>query len=425
MTPNLPPQRRKNLRTSRCLLVALLSLLPLSATPAPLHSDVRPEVPTSVDNDRNIERLRSAYSLFPYDEEIRSRLAAAYVERGKSLLERKQFDAAADSFGLALEIYPDSREFAVMRGIALYGGKRYDEAAIVLDQLVTSGENSVVALYYLGRVRYDTGDLAGALELWDRVIALDPGNKGVRDIAEKARRESAVESRMGKDYRAMFVVSYDEGTKSNLADNVLEDLESAYVKVGSDLDYYPTVRIPVLLYTRKDYQVVTAGPEWSGGLYDGKVRLPIGGASAITPMLRGVLFHEYAHVVVGELTRKNCPSWLNEGIAEVEGRTAYSPPLDALAAAAQSGKLLPVADLEKPLLGLNSGEAALAYQQSYHLVRFMIASYGWHKIREILVNLGSGMTIEKAIAATFADFGLDYRGIVREWQDALLKEYGK
>jgi hypothetical protein len=59
------------------------------------------------------------------------------------------------------------------------------------------------------------------------------------------------------------------------------------------------------------------------------------------------------------------------------------------------------------------------------MVRFMIASYGWHKIREILVNLGEGMTIEAAIVKTFADYGLDYQGLVREWQAATLKEYGK
>ncbi len=58
------------------------------------------------------------------------------------------------------------------------------------------------------------------------------------------------------------------------------------------------------------------------------------------------------------------------------------------------------------------------------MVRFMISAYGWHKVREILVNLGSGMTIEAAIAKTFADYALDYQGLVQEWQAQALKEYG-
>ena len=101
---------------------------------------------------------------------------------------------------------------------------------------------------------------------------------------------------------------------------MLKALERAYNRVGTDLSYYPSVRVPVILYTKKDYRSLTASPEWSGGLYDGKIRLPIGGAAHMTPMLRGVLFHEYTHVVVRELTKGNCPSWLNEGLAEYSGR---------------------------------------------------------------------------------------------------------
>ena len=129
-----------------------------------------------------------------------------------------------------------------------------------------------------------------ALDAWDKALALDPGNKLIIEMADKARREATVESGMGKDFRSMFVISYDEGTMSDLADDVLKALESAYNRVGSDFSHYPSVRIPVILYTRKDYRNVTAGPEWSGGMYDGKVRLPIGGTREITPMLRGVLF---------------------------------------------------------------------------------------------------------------------------------------
>ncbi len=375
--------------------------------------------------EKALEQLQKTFSLFPYNEAVRKNLAAAYAAVGNRQMERKQFDEAADNFDHALKLFPDNREFGTLKGIALYSGKRFDEAAIVLDQTRQSGGETAAILYFLGRVYYDTGNLAGALEAWNSALNLEPGNKAIRELAEKARREYVVESPMEKGYRSMFVISYDEGTKSDLANSVLEALETAYNSVGSDFFYYPTVRVPVILYTRKDYRSLTASPEWSGGLYDGKVRLPIGGAHDITPMLRGVLFHEYTHVVVGELTRKNCPTWLNEGLAEFEGRKEYDSPLAALEAAAKTGSFLSFAGMEKSLLALNSKDAALAYQQSYAMVRFMISSYGWHKVREILVNLGEGMTIETAIARVFADYGLDYPGIVREWQAATLKEYGK
>lgn len=376
------------------------------------------------DYEKSLDQLQKAFSLFPYNETIRNKLAAAYENTGQRQLKRKLFDEAAGSFDRARELFPDRQEYGIQRGIALYLGKRYDDAAYELERDRHDGGDNAVLLFYLGLIRYDTGNLAEALDAWDKALALDPDNKTIREMAEKARRESAVESRMEKGYRSIFDISYDGGTRPDLADAVLKALESAFNGVGSDFSHYPSVRVPVILYTRQDYRSLTASPEWSGGLYDGKVRLPIGGVDEITPMLRGVLSHEYTHVVVRELTNDNCPSWLNEGLAEVEGRKEYDPPLTALEAAAKTGGFLPFASLEKSLASLTAKDAQLAYQQGYAMVRFMISAYGWHKVREILVNLGSGMTIEAAIARTFADYGLDYQGLVREWQAQMQKEYG-
>ncbi len=404
-----------------------LSALPGSQSPAGdpyLLNDSALELIRRGDYEKALEQLRNASSLFPYDESIRKKLTAAYVTIGKRQLEQKQFDEAAVNFDNARKLAPDNQDYGILRGIALYSGKHYDEAIIELDQARQNGEDNVALLFYLGRAYYDSGILAKALEAWEKALLLEPGRKSISEMTAKVRREMAVESRMNKGYRSMFVISYDEGTRSDLADAVLEALEDAYNRVGSDLSYYSATHVPVILYTRKDYRSVTAGPEWSGGLYDGKVRLPIGGTKEITPILRGVLFHEYTHLVVGELTKGNCPVWLNEGLAEVEGRKEYNPPTPELEKGAKTGGLLPFSTLEKSMLSMAAKDAALAYQQSYSMVRFMISAYGLHKVREILVNLGSGMRIETAIAKAFADYGLNYEGLVHEWQESIQKEYG-
>lgn len=405
----------------------LLFLFPfvVVASPPPADNPAAPRNSVQGDPVKSLEQLQNKFRLFPYNEVVKRDLASAYSAVGQRQLKQKQFDEAADSFEQARVLFPDHQDFSVMRGVALYLGKRYDEAAYELERARLTGGDNVQLLVYLGRVCYDTGDLAAALDAWDRALELDPGNKGIREMIEKARRESAVESGMGKGYRSMFVISYDEGTMSDLADSVLKALEEAYNRVGSDLSHYPSVRVPVILYTRKDYRSVTTGPEWSGGLYDGKVRLPIGGAKALDPILRGVLTHEYTHVVVRELTKGNCPSWLNEGLAEVEGRTEYNSPLALLEAAAISGKFLDFTSLEKSLLGMNSKDAQLAYQQSYSIVQFMISSYGWYKVKEILLDLGEGRDIGAAIATVFVDYGLDYKGLVQEWQAKIMKDYQK
>jgi hypothetical protein len=219
------------------------------------------------------------------------------------------------------------------------------------------------------------------------------------------------------------MITYDAEMKSDLAGDILSTLEDAYNSVGRDLMLFPTGRIPVILYTRKDFRTVTEGPDWSGGLYDGKIRLPIGGADQLSARLKGVLFHEYTHVVVQELTHGNCPTWLNEGLAELEGRKMYDHPLSELARVVKSGAYIPISRLEGGFTSLGSREAALAYQQSYSLVRFMVNAYGWPKIGELLQQLGTGRKTTDAMKKVMGDFGLDYEGVIDEWRTQLKKEY--
>ena len=56
--------------------------------------------------------------------------------------------------------------------------------------------------------------------------------------------------------------------------------------VGRGLSYYPDHEIQVILYSGQQFQEVTDAPGWSGGIYDGKIRIPIGGIEQETPGLR-------------------------------------------------------------------------------------------------------------------------------------------
>jgi len=414
------------------LLTAALGLLLLShPTPGDCAGDPftfntsSRELMKKGEYEKAIEQLQDELNLFPYLENVKNNLAGAYAALGKRHLEQKKFDEAAENFDRAMKHFPESLDFAIMRGIALYSGKRLDEAAIVLEQARNKIENNAVILYYLGRIRYDTGNLPEAIDLLGKALILDPENKGIAELLEKARRQLPTESRMKKEVGAKFVISYDEGSKSDSADEVLKVLDTAYNRVGSDLFHYPVATIPVILYTRQEYQIATDSPEWSGGQYDGKIRLPIGGMSKMNPILRRVLTHEYTHVVVGELTKNNCPGWLNEGLAEVEARKELDSPLAALETATRSGSFLPFSSLEQSWTSLDSKNIMLAYQQSYSIAKFMVSNYSWHKVREILVNLGDGMSIDRSIAKALRDYGLDYNTIVLAWQEQIASEYKK
>lgn len=417
---------RSVLRHCRFLLPApflLLATVAVANDPFSLNN-YAVELQSRGEHEKALEQLQKAFSLYPYDQTLRRNLAEAYTFVGERHLAASRFDEAIASFDQARELFPDVPRYYVLRGIAFYYGKYYDAALNELQRAQGLGGDTPEILYFTGRVQYDTGNLQAAIESWEKALTLNPGMKSTRELLEKAKREQSVEGGMDRGYSSRFVVSYDAGSTTTLAREILDTLEDAYNQVGSDLSHFPTARIPVILYTKKDYRVVTAGPDWSGGLYDGKIRLPVGGATDLSPQLKGVLFHEYSHVVVQELTRGNVPTWLNEGIAELQGRRLFNHPMAELGRVAKSGNPVSTDFLTKPFIGMDTRQAGLAYQESYALVNFMVQSYGWHKVREILLLLGGGEKIESAVGKALADFGLDYQGVMREWQSYMAREFG-
>lgn len=375
--------------------------------------------------EKALEQLQNALRLFPYDIPLRRTLAETYALLGQSRVSTGRYEEAARMFDSARELFPEVQRYRVFSGFALYLAKQYDAAIIELDKARGLGGDTAELLLYLGKAHYDNGNLTSAIEVFDKALETQSGHKEISSLAAKARRELVVEGKMDKGFSSRFVVSYDAGDRSNLADSILDLLESAYNRVGSDLNHFPNVRIPVLIYTRKDYRSLTNSPDWSGGLYDGKIRLPVGGATEMNEILRSILFHEYTHVLVQDLTSGNCPVWLNEGLAEVEGRRELNRPLTELENAVREKTLLPLPQLEHSFSSLPAKSASLAYQQSFSLVRYLISAYGWHKVKDILLVLGTGKKIPVAVSTALADLSVDYNGLYQEWLSSLEKEYAR
>jgi tetratricopeptide (TPR) repeat protein len=365
-----------------------------------------------------LDELKSGFALFPYNETLRSDLAVAYAQIAQRDMKAGRYAEAAEFFGQARELYPSELRFSLLRGVALYMGKNYDQARSELQQAGDGAE----PLLYLGEISYDTGDLPAALAYWRQALALEPQNGTLKKLITKAERELPVEEKMDKGYSSMFDISYDAELPPGLAAEVLDALESAYNSVGTDLGLFPTTRIPVLLYTKSDYSSVTAGPDWSGGLYDGKIRLPVGGLSKMNPQMRSILFHEFTHVLVAELTHGNIPTWLNEGLAQIEERKEFSHP--SMPSGAPPKGELSLAKLSGSFIAMDREEAGLAYQQSYSLASFMVTRYGWYAIQGMLKKLGERATLESAVKQSLSDWSLDLPGVMQEWRESQPKRAG-
>ena len=395
---------------------------PVFANEPLLQNNYAVELLQNKEYEKALEYFQDAYHLYPNDLTIKKNLAFAYVMVGEQFMGKGRFAEAADKYDHAGELYPDDPKLKLLRGIALYALKDYDNARFEFDRAIALGGETPETLFHLGRVYYDTGETDRALQLWEKALQLAPDNQDLQAILEKTRREAAVESAMGKGHGGKFLVTYDTAVPRDTADRIIDLLEGYYNSVGYDLGRYPQAKVPVILYARKDYKNITSSPDWSGGVYDGKIRIPADAIGEISPRIRATLRHEYTHAVVYDMTRGNCPVWLNEGLAEVEGRMEYDTPIVEAPRALKDGTFKPMKSLEGSFIGLERKSALLAYEQSYLMVKFMIKSYGWHKIQELLNALGSGLDIGAAFVKALGEYGLDYQKAQDEFMESVRKD---
>ena len=348
--------------------------------------------------------------------QLSSLFAIAYLGQGYQLLAIREFNAARDSFRSGRSYNEEDVRLWRGEALTLYTQGKYSEAASLLDQaLGIDPQNSHVYLL-LGKAYYADGRLDEAVDALQRSLEYG-GGENVSGFLDKVRRERQIEADMQEEYRGHFQLSFEDGEHaSTIASEIMETLEDAYLEVGSDLAYYPDIRVPVLLYKHRDYASVTRSPDWAGAVYDGKIRLPLAGMQAVDKRLVAILYHEYMHVLVHFMAGGNVPVWLNEGLAEIAGRRIISTPLVDLPAAVESGQLLDWQTLASPFSGLADTRIPLAYEQSYSLASFMVESYGWHNMTELLKSLGKRQEWTVAVADVYREYGLDWPAIQDEWQ---------
>lgn len=408
-----------------CLFIILFLTISFSVNAAPIdndpliHSSYAHELMLRGDYDKGLEQLRTAYLMFPLNETLKRNLAEGYAVYGHSFFKRQQYEQADENYVKAMELYPDEPGYALLRGICNYHLKKYDVAKYELERARRQKNDSVEIFYYLGLTLYENDDRLQAIERWEEGLKLAPARKELVALLEKARKEMAVEATMDRGHSSRFNITFDPGVETSVARSLLDVLEEASNRIGAELGHFPEARVPVVIYKKNDYKSVTDSPDWSGGVYDGTIRLPFAGLQDVTPRVKEVLFHEYAHVVVYDMTRGNCPTWLNEGIAEFFGRLNFNRPLNELGRAARAGSLIGFESLASGFAGFTAKNATLAYQQSYALVNHIVTTYGWHRISGVLKLLGKGRGFDSAFSEIFRDYTLTFEQVRNEWQAGL------
>jgi hypothetical protein len=104
----------------------------------------------------------------------------------------------------------------------------------------------------------------------------------------------------------------------------------------------------------------------------------------MTPDLARVLKHELTHSFVRQITLGHCPTWFNEGLAQLEEGSTSAGLGSQLARALAAGKVPPLSSLEGSFVSLPADQATLVYAKSLAALEYIRDVFGLGEIRKIL-----------------------------------------
>lgn len=119
--------------------------------------------------------------------------------------------------------------------------------------------------------------------------------------------------------------------------------------------------------------------------------------------MRVVVAHELTHVLLEEVAERldvEPPRWLHEGLAKLSTEDFSHNDREVLGQAVRERRLIRLADLEAAFRG-NREQVALAYAQSYTLVRYLYELQPGGGLGDFLENLALTNDVNRALLRTY------------------------
>ena len=344
------------------------------------------------------DRLREALRQRPDEPVLRRNLKTVLHNWAVAELNANRPESA---IGLAEEGLSLGEDPALLAALGVAQARTADWAAALrsLERSVQLGVSDPGTLVALGKVYRQQGNRQAAVEMFQR--AREKGAAGTAFDKSLQRLERELDAEWGFDELRSphFEISFSSGENLEAARIVLGSLEEAYFVVGRKLDSYPADRTQVVLYPEQEFHDVTQAPSWTGGVYDGRIKLPVRGLHEAGPLLDRTLRHEYAHVVISQLTHGNVPVWLNEGVAIWSEQDRAGERVGWARDTIAGRQLFRLGDLRRPFIQLPAEQVNIAYAESYLAVHAIVDEHGERSLRDLLVRLGTG----ESFAAAFQD----------------------
>ncbi len=232
-----------------------------------------------------------------------------------------------------------------------------------------------------------------ALGLLEKAHAAQPVDR-TRQWLHQLRAEQRLIAAAATYESRHFKVHYPRERSVYYARLVADVLEEQRRRLGRWIPVETGEPMPVLLLDAGDR---TTGGRRPRGLYGRRIRVPFGGAPALTPRMVSMLANELAHAMIAESTRGQAPHWLQEGLAR--HLETVQQKLNPIPGLRRSGDLLAL-PLIDAVLGAPaaSRRVPIARDESLWALRFIDSELGAGAIHRLLESFEGGATSEQAIA---------------------------
>lgn len=373
-----------------------------------------PELNESTVNAALIEQAKRAALDFPEEPSFREYVAAAHLILAGKEIKARRFQEALKLVDEAERWTVEPSQTATFRATIFGELQSWELAERWARTALSYGarDNAADMHHILGKAYYFREEMDKAIEEFQRALALkdDPA---IRDSLEKARLEARTARGFDQKRLSHFIVSYEGETMDSTGRMVLDSLERSRATLISRLGYEPEEPVVVILYSGRSYREM-GGPHWSAGLFDGKIRMPVGGLHQVDEQIRSTLHHELVHAFIHARAGESAPRWLHEGVAEYMEGTRAAEQGNLLARALADGNSF------QHCLQTSQCDVRIFYPAAVSFVDYLIQLRGVGGIRDVLSALGEGNDIDGAVRKVL---GKDVKALILEWEHFVRRRY--